>query len=212
MELHNLKPAEGSIKKRKRIGRGTGSGRGGTSTRGHKGQKSRSGWSSKKNFEGGQMTMSGRLPKRGFTNINRVDYTGINLGRLIVISEKYNTDVLSFETLVSLGIVRKNDKVKILGNGELSKGLTVTAHACSASAKAAMRLASLKPPQCVISSWQISQPRLSKRSLKAVKCVSLSPVATGVVRAALMAAKPSKTNRRSIIPNTFLAGRFLTIE
>lgn len=138
MELHNLRPAEGSTKNRKRIGRGTGSGRGGTSTRGHKGQKSRSGWKSKKNFEGGQMTLTGRLPKRGFNNINRVDYVAINLERLITISEKFNTDSLSFETLVSFGIVRKNDRVKILGNGELSKGITVTAHACSASAKSAI--------------------------------------------------------------------------
>lgn len=138
MELHNLKPAEGSVKKRKRIGRGTGSGRGGTSTRGHKGQKSRSGWSSKRNFEGGQMTMSGRLPKRGFNNINRIEYVALNLARLTEISEKFDTDMLSFETLVSLGIVKKNDRVKILGNGDLAKGLTVTAHACSETAKTAI--------------------------------------------------------------------------
>jgi len=135
MELHSLKPAKGSTKNRKRIARGQGSTRGGTSTRGHKGAKSRSGWSRKRNFEGGQMPLQMRLPKRGFKNINRVSYVPINLSRLQAIAEKYNTTTINMETLVSNGVVKKTDKVKILGGGEMSKGLSVSAHACSASAK-----------------------------------------------------------------------------
>lgn len=138
MELHNLKPAEGSVKKGKRIARGEGSGRGGTSTRGHKGAKSRSGWSKKRNFEGGQMPLQMRLPKRGFKNRHRVAYAPVNIARLEAIAEKYNKTDLTIETLVELGIVKKTDKVKILANGELSKSLTVQAHACSESAKAAI--------------------------------------------------------------------------
>ncbi len=138
MELNNLRPAKGSIKKRKRIARGQGSGRGGTSTRGHKGQKSRSGYSRKRNHEGGQMPLQMRLPKRGFKNPNRVAYTAINLSRLQEISEKYGISTIDIETLVAKGIVSKNDKVKVLARGEVSKGLTVTAHACSANAKTAI--------------------------------------------------------------------------
>jgi large subunit ribosomal protein L15 len=138
MELHNLKPAEGSTKSRKRIARGQGSGRGGTSTRGHKGAKSRSGYSKKRNFEGGQMPLQMRLPKRGFKNPNRVAYTGINLDRLQAISEKYKVTDISVEVLVAKGIVTKNDRVKILGDGELKAKLNVTSHAVSASAKAAI--------------------------------------------------------------------------
>jgi len=138
MELHNLKPAEGSTKKGKRIARGQGSGRGGTSTRGHKGAKSRSGWSKKRNFEGGQMPLQMRLPKRGFKNRNRVAYKALNIDRLEAISEKYSKNDLTLETLVELGIVKKTDKVKILANGELNKAITVQAHACSESAKSAI--------------------------------------------------------------------------
>ena len=138
MELHNLKPAEGSVKSKKRIARGQGSGRGGTSTRGHKGAKSRSGYSKKRNFEGGQMPLQMRLPKRGFKNPNRVAYTGINLDRLQAISEKYKLTEINLDTLVAKGIVKKTDKVKILGGGELKAKLNVTSHACSASAKAAI--------------------------------------------------------------------------
>lgn len=138
MELHNLKPAEGSTKSRKRIARGQGSGRGGTSTRGHKGAKSRSGYSKKRNFEGGQMPLQMRLPKRGFKNPNRVAYTGINLDRLQAISEKYKVTDISVDVLVAKGIVTKNDRVKILGDGELKAKLNVTSHAVSASAKAAI--------------------------------------------------------------------------
>lgn len=138
MELHSLKPAKGSVKKRKRIARGQGSGHGGTSTRGHKGQKSRSGYSRKRNFEGGQMPLQMRLPKRGFKNPNRVAYVPLNLARLQAIHEKYNVDTIDMETLVANGIVKKTDKVKILGLGELKTKLTVSAHACSATAKTAI--------------------------------------------------------------------------
>ena len=138
MELHNLKPAAGSVKSRKRIARGQGSGKGGTATRGHKGAKSRSGWKSKRNFEGGQMPIQMRLPKRGFNNPNRVAYVPINLERLQEIADKYKLDTIDVEALISAGIVRKNDKVKILGTGELSTKLAVSAHAISASAQKAI--------------------------------------------------------------------------
>ena len=138
MELHSLKPAAGAVKKRKRIGRGQGSTRGGTSTRGHKGQKSRSGYSRKRNHEGGQMPLQMRLPKRGFKNYNRVEYVAINLKRLSEIADKYDLSAIDLETLVAKGIVNKNDRVKILANGELKNNLTVTAHACSAAAKTAI--------------------------------------------------------------------------
>ena len=138
MELHNLKPAKGSVKKRKRIARGTGSGRGGTSTRGHKGQKSRSGYSRKRNFEGGQMPLQMRLPKRGFKNFNRVSYVPINLKRLQAISDKFNVTTISLEVLVANGIVKKSDKVKILGEGEITTKMDVTVHAISESAKQAI--------------------------------------------------------------------------
>lgn len=138
MELHNLKPASGSTKNRKRIARGQGSGRGGTSTRGHKGAKSRSGWSKKMGFEGGQMPLQRRIPKRGFKNINRVEYTAINVNRLQAIAEKYNVDTINPEVLYNHGIIKKRDVVKILGSGELTAKLNVTAHAFSASAKEAI--------------------------------------------------------------------------
>lgn len=141
MELHNLKPAPGSVKGKRRIARGQGSGRGGTSTRGHKGAKSRSGYKQKRNFEGGQMPLQMRLPKRGFKNINRTVFVPINLERLQAIAEKYNLDAISPEVLVENGIVRKQDRVKILGTGELTAKLTVTAHACSASAKQSVEAA-----------------------------------------------------------------------
>ena len=138
MELHNLTPAKGSVSKRKRIARGQGSGRGGTSTRGHKGQKSRSGYSRKRNFEGGQMPLQMRIPKRGFKNINRVEYVPINLSRLQAIAEKYKLDTIDLETLVANGIVKKTDKVKLLGRGELTVKLTVNVHASSQAAKKAV--------------------------------------------------------------------------
>ena len=138
MNLSNLKPAEGSTKNRKRIGRGQGSGRGGTSTRGHKGAKSRSGYSSKVGFEGGQMPLQRRIPKYGFKNINRVEYRGINLDILQALAEKQNLNTVNIETLVSNGLASKNDLVKILGRGELKSKLAVSAHAFSASAKSAI--------------------------------------------------------------------------
>lgn len=138
MELHNLKPAAGAVKSRKRIARGQGSGKGGTATRGHKGAKSRSGFKRKRNFEGGQMPLQMRLPKRGFNSPNRVEYVPINLERLQDIAEKYNLETVDIEALLEIGIVGKNDRVKILGSGELKSKLTVKAHACSAAAKEAI--------------------------------------------------------------------------
>jgi len=141
MELHNLKPSLGSTKNRKRIARGQGSGYGGTATRGHNGAKSRSGWSKKMGFEGGQMPLQRRIPKRGFKNINRVEYVGVNVGRLQAIAEKYNIDAISPEVLYNHGIIKKRDLVKVLGSGELTTKLNVTAHAFSASAQAAIEKA-----------------------------------------------------------------------
>ncbi len=138
MELHQLTPAKGSVSKRKRIARGQGSGHGGTSTRGHKGQKSRSGYSRKRNFEGGQMPLQMRIPKRGFKNINRVAYVPINLSRLQAISEKYKLQTIDLETLVANGIVKKTDKIKLLGRGELTAKLTISVHASSEAAKKAV--------------------------------------------------------------------------
>ncbi|MCB0398098.1 MAG: 50S ribosomal protein L15 [Winogradskyella sp.] len=143
MDLSNLKPAEGSVKNQgKRVGRGQGSGKGGTATRGHKGAKSRSGYSKKLGFEGGQMPLQRRVPKFGFTNVNRVDYQGVNLDTLQqLVDEKKIKDTVDFETLVSLGKAGKNDLVKILGRGELKAKLTVTAHKFTATAKAAIEAA-----------------------------------------------------------------------
>ena len=138
MNLSNLKPAEGSVKNRKRIGRGTGSGRGGTSTRGHKGAGSRSGYSSKVGFEGGQMPLQRRVPKVGFKNPNRVEYVGINLDVLQGIAEKFNLSAVSLETLRAHGLVSKNDLVKILGRGELKTKLEVKAHGFTATAQKAI--------------------------------------------------------------------------
>ena len=143
MDLSNLKPAEGSVKnKGKRVGRGQGSGKGGTATRGHKGAKSRSGYSKKVGFEGGQMPLQRRVPKFGFTNINRIEYQGVNLDKLQqLIEEKKIKDTVDFETLLNLGLVGKNELVKILGRGELKAKLTVTAHKFTATAKAAIEAA-----------------------------------------------------------------------
>ncbi|WP_445747952.1 50S ribosomal protein L15 [Polaribacter sp.] len=140
--LHNLTPAEGSVKKDKRIARGEGSGHGGTATRGHKGAKSRSGYSRKVGFEGGQMPLQRRVPKFGFTNINRKEYQGINLEKLqaLVDSGKI-TDTVNQDILVALGLVSKNDLVKILGTGELKAKLTITVHKFTATAKAAIEAA-----------------------------------------------------------------------
>ena len=138
MDLSNLKPAKGSVKSDKRLGRGQGSGKGGTSTRGHKGAKSRSGYSKKIGFEGGQMPLQRRVPKYGFKNINRVEYKAINISTLQALSEKLNVDKIDFQTLVTAGLVSKNAIVKILGNGQLEKTLEVHAHAFSKSAVVAI--------------------------------------------------------------------------
>ena len=142
MELHNLKPAKGSIKNRKRIGRGEGSKKGGTSTRGHNGQKSRSGYSKKIGFEGGQQPLQRRVPKFGFTSPNRVEYNGVNLDVLqaLVDNKKLKSKVVQ-KDLMDNGLVQKNDLVKILGRGELKAKLDITAHAFSASAKTAIEKA-----------------------------------------------------------------------
>jgi large subunit ribosomal protein L15 len=142
MELNNLKPAKGSVKAGKRIGRGQGSGKGGTATRGHKGQKSRSGYSRKIGFEGGQMPLQRRVPKFGFTNINRKEYQGVNLDTLQQLTEAGKIkDTVSFQVLLELGLIGKNDMVKILGRGELKAKLNVTAHKFTATAKAAIEKA-----------------------------------------------------------------------
>ncbi|GAA3616285.1 50S ribosomal protein L15 [Flavivirga amylovorans] len=143
MDLSNLKPAEGSVKNQgKRIGRGQGSGKGGTATRGHKGAKSRSGYSKKLGFEGGQMPLQRRVPKFGFTNINRVEYQGINLDTLQqLVDDKKIKDTVDFEILFSNRLAGKNDLVKILGRGELKAKLKVSAHKFTASAKAAIEAA-----------------------------------------------------------------------
>ena len=138
MDFSNLKPAKGSTKKVKRIGRGEGSGHGGTSTRGHKGAQSRSGYSKKLGYEGGQMPLVRRVPKFGFKNFNRVEYKGINLDVLQKIAEKSNLTAITPEVLIENGYVSKNDRIKILGRGELKVKLEITAHGFSASAKKAI--------------------------------------------------------------------------
>ncbi|MDR0659449.1 MAG: 50S ribosomal protein L15 [Prevotellaceae bacterium] len=138
MQLSNLKPAKGSTHKDKRIGRGQGSGRGGTSTKGHKGAQSRSGYSRKPGFEGGQMPLQRRLPKFGFTNMNRKEYKAINISTLQALAEKLSVSEITIDTMMNAGLVSKNHLVKILGNGELTIKLDVTAHAFSKSAVAAI--------------------------------------------------------------------------
>ena len=134
MDLSNLKPAKGSVKRNKRLGRGQGSGKGGTSTRGHKGAQSRSGYSKKIGFEGGQMPLQRRVPKFGFKNINRKEYKGINIGILQILAEKKNLEKIDPGVLFSAGLVSKNALVKILGKGTLDRKLEVHAHAFSKSA------------------------------------------------------------------------------
>ena len=138
MNLNELKPAKGATHHEKRIGRGQGSGHGGTSTRGHKGAQSRSGYSRKLGFEGGQMPLQRRLPKFGFTNLKRVEFKAINLSVIEELAEKNNLTEISVATLIEAGFVSANDKVKILGNGNVTKALAVSAHAFSKSAVAAI--------------------------------------------------------------------------
>lgn len=141
MNLSNLKPAEGSRKQRKRVGRGEGSGHGGTSTRGHKGAKSRSGYKSKIGFEGGQMPLQRRVPKFGFRNPNRVEYKGINLDTIQELVDRKALKSITFQDFIDNGLAGKRDLVKVLGRGELKAGLKVEAHKFSASAKAAIEAA-----------------------------------------------------------------------
>jgi len=138
MNLHNLTPAEGATKNRKRIARGQGSGHGGTSTRGHKGAKSRSGYSRKVGFEGGQMPLQRRVPKFGFKNINRVEYKGINLDIIQALIERKGVKEITPEVLQDNGLVSRNELVKILGRGELKTKINVTAHKFSSTAKVAI--------------------------------------------------------------------------
>ena len=138
MDLSNLKPAEGSVSSRKRIGRGPGSGMGGTSTRGHKGAKQRSGYKRKIGFEGGQMPLQRRVPKFGFKNINRVEYKAINLDVLQALAESRNVQAVDTQMLIDAGLVSAKHRVKILANGAISVALTVTAHAFSKTAEAAI--------------------------------------------------------------------------
>ena len=138
MKLHNLKPAEGSVQKERRIGRGEASGKGGTSTKGNKGGQSRAGYSSKMAHEGGQMPIQRRLPKRGFKNHSRVEYTVYNLGQIEQLTEKYGFTEFSVENLYINGLISKTDKVKVLGNGELKTKLSFKVNAVSEKAKAAI--------------------------------------------------------------------------
>lgn len=138
MKLHTLKPASRSTKTRKRIARGEGSGMGGTATRGHKGAKSRSGYSQKSGFEGGQMPLQRRVPKFGFKNKFRVTYKAVNLDVLQGLADKLKTEDITVQILVENGVVGKNDLVKVLGRGELTSKLTVTAHAFSSTAAEAI--------------------------------------------------------------------------
>lgn len=138
MNLHNLTPANGSTKNRKRIARGQGSGRGGTSTRGHKGAKSRSGYSRKIGFEGGQMPLQRRVPKFGFKNINRVEYKAINLDIIEALIERKKVTEITPEILQENGLMSKNERVKVLGRGDLKSKINVTAHKFSTTAKEAI--------------------------------------------------------------------------
>ncbi|MCB0538682.1 MAG: 50S ribosomal protein L15 [Bacteroidetes bacterium] len=135
MNLSNLKPAKGSTHNSKRVGRGQGSGKGGTSKKGHKGAQSRSGYSRKFGFEGGQMPLQRRIPKRGFKNINRTDYEALNVGQLQYYADKYKVDTINIEFLTEKNIIQKSKLVKVLGNGELKTKLNISAHAISKSAQ-----------------------------------------------------------------------------
>jgi large subunit ribosomal protein L15 len=138
MKLHELRPAKGATHKEKRIGRGDGSGHGGTSTKGTKGGQSRAGYKRKMAHEGGQMPIQRRIPKRGFNNIHRVEFKVLNLGQVEQLAEKYDLKEISLDTLRSNGLVGQNDKVKILGNGELKKKFTFKVNAVSEKAKSAI--------------------------------------------------------------------------
>ncbi len=134
MDLSNLKPAEGSTHSRKRIARGQGSGKGGTATRGHKGAKSRSGYKRKSGFEGGQMPLFRRVPKFGFKNFNRIEYSGINLDTIQKLADKIQANEITIDILIENGLANKREKVKILGRGELTSKVNISAHAFSETA------------------------------------------------------------------------------
>jgi large subunit ribosomal protein L15 len=138
MNLHSLKPAKGSTKTSKRLGRGEGSGSGGTASKGHNGAQSRSGYSSKLGFEGGQMPLQRRVPKFGFKNINRKEFKGVNLDTIQELVDNKKVNTITLETLLENGLVSKNDKIKILGRGELKAKIDITVHQFSGSAKAAI--------------------------------------------------------------------------
>ena len=138
MDLSNIKPAVGSTRNKTRVGRGQGSGKGGTSTRGHKGAKSRSGYSRKIGFEGGQMPLQRRLPKWGFKNINRVEYRPINISTLVELAERLNSNTITLADLLAARLAKKNQLVKVLAKGAIERPLTVEAHAFSEAAKAAI--------------------------------------------------------------------------
>jgi len=138
MNLHSLKPAKGSTKTSKRLGRGEGSGSGGTASKGHNGAQSRSGYSSKLGFEGGQMPLQRRVPKFGFKNINRKDFKGINLDTIQELVDSQKVNIITLETLLANGLAAKKDKIKILGRGELKAKVDITVHQFSGSAKAAI--------------------------------------------------------------------------
>lgn len=138
MELNTLRPAVGSVTSKTRVGRGPGSGKGGTSTRGHKGAKSRSGYSRKIGFEGGQMPLQRRLPKFGFKNINRVEYKAINIGDLEALAEARNLEKIGIEELRAAGVISRKHLVKVLGNGKITRALAVEANAFSKSAEKAI--------------------------------------------------------------------------
>jgi len=135
MKLHELKPAKGAVKSSKRVGRGQGSGKGGTSTRGHKGAKSNSGYSTKRGFEGGQMPLQRRIPKKGFKSLNKVEYVPFNLSKINELVTKYELIEFSFESLRAHRIIQQFDKVKVLAHGELTVSIPIKVHAISAKAK-----------------------------------------------------------------------------
>lgn len=141
MKLHNLRPAKGSVHKEKRLGRGEASGKGGTSTKGNKGQQSRTGYQRKMAHEGGQMPIQRRVPKRGFKNVNRIEYKVFNLGQIQQLSEKYNITEFTLENLYINGLIAQTDRVKVLGNGEITTGLTFRVNAISAKAQSAIEAA-----------------------------------------------------------------------
>ncbi len=152
MNLHSLKPAKGSTKTRKRVGRGEGSGLGGTSARGNKGAQSRSGYSRKSGFEGGQMPLQRRVPKFGFKNVNRIEYKAINLDSLQVLAETLKISVINHEVLYTNGMIAKKDLVKVLNRGEITIAIEIHANGFSASAKSAIETAggkALIPPRRV---------------------------------------------------------------